>query len=412
MVLFENPDVKSAERKSMFPIGDAVTPADLHRDPYPVLAKLQDQEPVSWIRSLNMWYVTRYEDVRAILMDSDTFTTAFTESLIYDTFGENMLTADGERHKHLRLPVRHSFTAGTVRSKYEAGIRELARELVVPLREHGHLEMRSAVASRLPIQTMLMVFGIPISAEAQMRAWYDDFEAALSNFTREPSIRDAARTSVGEFGGFIDETVETIQSAAGADQDSLLSLLVNAPPDRALSEDEIRRNLAIIFFGGISTVEALILNSLWALFEHPEIRARAVADPGLLASIVDETIRWHSPVQSATRSVVRDTSIAGVDLAEGEIVNAMLGAANRDPAVFPDPSRFDPQRSNLRQHLGFATGPHSCLGMHLAKAEARILLEVILAELPDLEIDRQSSTGPEGYEFHQPRRLSVTWRPR
>jgi cytochrome P450 len=116
-----------------------------------------------------------------------------------------------------------------------------------------------------------------------------------------------------------------------------------------------------------------------------------------------------SPVQSATRHVTERFEWQRVEFAPHDTVNCMLGAANRDPAVFADPDRFDLDRPNSRRHLGFATGVHSCLGSQLAKAEARIGLQTLLARLPGLRLERALSEAPSGYEFRQPRRLTVSW---
>src|SRR6185312_15054856 len=240
------------------------------------------------------------------------------------------------------------------------------------------VEMRSAFAARLPVQTILRVFGMPLEAEAHFRKWYDSFEAALANFTGAQEIRLAARANVEQCHEYLGRTMQ--ECAAMGERDSLLGTLVNAPGSARLCDDEIRRNMLIIFFGGISTVEAVILNSLWALFTHPETLARVRNNPSLIVRAVEETLRWRSPVQSATRHVVETTLYGDIEFAAGDTVNCMLGAANRDEALFADPDRFDIDRPNVQRHLGFATGTHSCLGFQLAKAEARIALQVLLSE--------------------------------
>ena len=189
----------------------------------------------------------------------------------------------------------------------------------------------------------------------------------------------------------------------------MLASLLEAHPDERLSDAEICRNLSIIFFGGISTVEALILDSLWALFAHPQTLERVRGEPALIPGVIDETIRWLGPVQSATRHTLRDTTHLGVLLTKDSVVNCMIGAANRDPSVFPEPHRFDIDRPNLQRHLGFATGTHACLGLHLAKAEGRIALEHLFRELPGLKLVGDQSSPPRGYEFRRPRALHVTW---
>lgn len=189
----------------------------------------------------------------------------------------------------------------------------------------------------------------------------------------------------------------------------MLACLVQAPANQRLSDDEIKRNLSIVFFGGISTVEALLLNTLWAQFEHPEVLRRVQSDFASLPRLIEETMRWLSPVQSATRHVVTPFEWQGIEFASHDTVNCMLGAANRDPSVFADPDRFDLDRANSRRHLGFATGTHACLGSHLAKAEARIALEVLLGRLRNLRLERSQTDPPSGYEFRQSRRMTLSW---
>lgn len=390
-----------------FPLGAAVTLDELEADPYPAFARLREAEPVSWVAALGMWYATRHADVRAVLLDPTRFTTAWEHSTIYETFGAQMLTTEGETHDRYRMAALQAFMPGNIRARLEPAMEQAAERLVDGFVRDGEAELRAAFASRLPVQSILLAFGMPLEGEPLMRRWYDSFERALANFEGDAAVQAQARSDVAEFHAFLDEAMAAAR--AGRSGDGLLATLVNAPDTQRLADDEIRRNMSIVFFGGISTVEALLLNSLWALFEHPDAMARVRGDLALLPKAVDETMRWLSPVQSATRHVVRDTELAGARLREGDVLNCMLGAANHDPAVFADPSRFDLDRTNAGAHLGFAMGPHMCLGFRLAKAEARVGLTHLLSRLQDLARDMARSEPPSGYEFRQPRRLTVTW---
>jgi cytochrome P450 len=392
-------------KEQRFPIGCAVALEDLDRDPYPVFARLAAQEPISWIRALNMWYVVGYENVRTALIDPR-LTTVSERSTIYDTFGEHMLTSEGDAHDRYRRAAQHFFTPSYIRSQLEPMIRTHAERLVKGFDRQGQVELRSAFAARLPVQVMLTLCGVPAAEEPRLRAWYDHFEAALANFSGNQVVRDAARRSVAEFHALLDSE---IRSRRGDQRSSLVAHLIDAP-DR-LDDEVIKRNLSIIFFGGISTVEALLLNCLWALFETPDALDRVRRDCGQIPQAIEETMRWLSPVQSATRHVTERFEWQHVDFEPHDTVNCMLGAANRDPAVFADPDRFDLDRPNSRRHLGFATGTHSCLGSQLAKAEARIGLQTLLARLPGLRLERSLSEAPSGYEFRQSRRLAVSWDP-
>ena len=233
-----------------------------------------------------------------------------------------------------------------------------------------------------------------------------NFEQALANYAGDPAIRAGAERSALAFRHFASSQIESWQRDV---RPGLLGDLLSAPATKRLDDDEICRNMLIVLFGGISTVEALILNSLWSLAHNPDVFDRVRADLTLLRRVLDETMRWLSPVQSATRHVVRHTAYAGITLAEGNVVNCMLGAAIHDPQHFPNPTQFDIDRPNHSQHLGFATRPHICLGFRFAPVEAEVALRTLLTRLPNLWIDLGESTPPEGNEFRQPRKLTIRW---
>jgi len=241
--------VRTKANIEAFPIGAAIRAEALARDPYPWYAQLRAAEPISWIKELGMWYVTRYEDVRTILMDDRRFTTVSGNSLILDTFGVQMLTSEGAEHERYRRPVQPYFAAGHIRKTFEGAIEASARTLVRNFGAGDVIELRSAFAARLPVLTILHVFGMPREAEAHFRKWYDSFEAALSNFTGSQEVRRAARTNVEQCQAYFANLMR--EFAGGTGRDSLLGALVNADAHARLSDEEIRRNLLIIFFGGI-----------------------------------------------------------------------------------------------------------------------------------------------------------------
>jgi cytochrome P450 len=382
-----------------------VTLAQIECDPYKVFERLRERAPISWIDPLQMWWAVRYADVQAILAAPAWFTTSFETSTIFRTFGAHMLTEEGAEQERFKAPFRGTFAPAAVRHSFETSVRKIARGLIDGFVRHGAGELRADLASRLPVLTILSVFGLPHTAEPLLRSWYDSFERALANFTRDPAVAALAQANVVQFHELLQSHIDRVR---GTGDDDLLSRLVNQS-DECLSDDEIRRNASIIFFGGISTVEALILNSLYALCMHKEVMSAVRADRSLIPSVIEEVLRWLSPVQSATRHVVHDIDIGGVTLKAGDTINCMLGAANRDPAVFPEPDRFRLGRPQIRRHLAFAAGAHFCLGSHLAKLEARIALELLLDSCSGMRLDPAEAIRIEGYEFRQPRRLPMRW---
>jgi cytochrome P450 len=380
--------------------------AELSADPYPMYEALRRQSPVAWIPSLNMYWVTRYEDVRGVLLDEQTFITGTPASLLFDIFGEHMLTTDGAPHDRYRPPsLNGALMPQALRVSTTTAIAQRVDQLISGFIGGGRVELRSAFAARLPVLTMLDIFGLPEDMEPDLREWYDAFEAALANHAADARIRARAKTCVGAFHARMQEEVEACRRNP---RPGLLHHLLSLPIELQLSDDELRRNALIILFGGISTVEAVVLNIVWSLLTHPATLSRVMADRALLDAAYDETMRWISPVQSATRHTRYDTTIAGVSIPANATVNCMLASANRDEAVFSNPDEFDIDRINARKHLGFAIGAHLCLGRHLARAEALAALNAMFDRAPTLRLE-DLTVAPRGHEFRQPASLVLAW---
>lgn len=378
----------------------------LDRDPYPLYATMRaSTTAATWVEALGLWMVTRHADVQQILRDDARFLVGTEASLIHDTFGAHMLTSDGPDQVRQKAAFRGAFAPARIRAAMAAHVDAIVAALIDGFARDGKVELRKSFAARLPVLAILRLFGLAAEAEADLRQWYDAFEAALANFTRDPAVRARAAEHVVEFHALVQAGIDRVRAVPGGD---LLSAVVHAR-DNTLTDDEICRNAAIIFFGGISTVEALILNAVHALALDPALQARVAADKALIPLVIEETMRWTSPVQSATRHTVAPVTFGDVTFPAGATVNCMLGAANRDPSVFPDPDRFDIDRPNLRSHLGFAAGPHFCLGSHLAKLECASALDALLTRCSGFTLATPADV--RGYEFRQPRRLDLIFCP-
>lgn len=402
-------EIRTTASARQYPLGDSISLESLNADPYPIYAELREREPISFVRALDMYWLTRYEDVTAVLHDTEHFVVGTEQSTVFDTFGEHMMTVEGETHTRYKQAHQPFFLPQAIRDNLEHIIQQHADDLIDTFAGH-EVELRGAFSSRLPVLTMLSLFGLDLDEEGQLREWYDAFEAALGNFTWDAEIRAAGKQNAANFMAYIHSYLAAARTSPEIlDDRSLLHALLHAPVEARLTDAEICRNALIIFFGGISTVDALIMNTLYALSQQRAMLERVRTDHKLIAAAINETVRWLGPVQSATRHVAKDTTLLGVDLRVGDTVNCMLASANHDPAVFENPAVFDIDRSNVQRQVGFAVGPHHCLGSRLARAEARIALERLFARLPGLWLDPDRVSGPSGYEFRQPESAVAVW---
>ena len=389
-----------------FPVGSKVTSSDLECDPYAVYKRLRDSEPVSYVQMNNMYYVTRHDLCIQILMDAENFTVGFEKSTVHDIFGDHMMSVDGEKARRYKKPHRKQFMRQIIQSELVGLIRENTARLIDSFAGRGHVELKQEFASRLPVLTMLDLFGLPKTGEIVFRVWYDAFENALANNSWDETIRQQGKCAVAKFHNYLQNAIKTVRKNGSTDY--LLGKLVNSSEEETLTDAEIRHNALIIFFGGISTVEALILNALYALSTHPNTFARVRQNIALLPKVIEETVRWRGPVQSAHRHVRKSTRIGGVDLPEGAVVSCVIASANHDEAIFDSPEIFDIDRQNSK-HIAFATGPHICLGLHLARTEANIALEEIITCLDGFRMNPEKSILPTGSEFHQPIAFHAIW---
>jgi cytochrome P450 len=382
----------------------AVVPsADLEADPYPTFARLRSTQPVVWVEPLRMWFVTRYDDVLEVLRDPRRFTTDAPGSTIRDTFGAQMLSADGEDQRRYKSAFAAPFNARAVRENAGALVEARVSRLLDALSGREEADLRADLAGPLALATVATVLGVPETHHAAIREWYDAFAESLANFRWDPAIRQRGHAAVAEFKSVVRKSLPTLAREA---PDSLLGSLAAASPP-PLSEEEILGNALIILFGGIETTEAMILNAAWAILSQAEVHGLVLARPDRLGDVIEEATRWESAVQSCTRHATEDAVVRGVTIPAGDTVQCLLGAANRDPAVFPDPDRFDPDRPNLAAHLAFGSGRHFCLGAALARLEAHCALAGLLARWPAVRLAAPGHDAPRGSEFRKPPQLQV-----
>ena len=378
--------------------------ARLSADPYPILADLRAHEPVSWVPETEMWFVTRYDDVRAVLADFETYTVDTEHSIIRDMFGRHMMTLDGPqqvRHKKQCMPM---FSPRDLAASVGSSLDERVARLIDELAGGGGGELRSQLARPLAVETVTQILGLPLDQALQIACWYDRFAEALANFARHADVRAEGHEASRQFASLVGSVLESFDDDA---PDSLLKRLAHT--DDRLTDDEIVSNALIIMFGGIETTEAQLCNTVWSLLSHPDQLAEVRADHALLDNAIEESLRWQPSVQSCTRHVTRDVLLRGIEIGEGEVVQCMLGAANRDPERFREPDRFDIYRANARDHLAFGAGRHYCLGAPLARVEIRKAIVALLERFPDLALDLERPTVLAGYEFRKPPEMWLTW---
>jgi cytochrome P450 len=401
---------------SEFPLGAAVTLADLDGDLHPTLRRLREREPVSWLPALGAWLVTRRDLAQRVLRDSSGFTVDDPRFSTARVVGPSMLSLDGPEHKRHRDPFADAFRRAEVQARLEEFVVAEAGRLVASFAAAGRAELRRSLAGPLAVAAVAEVLGLGQADPDVILSWYDEIVAAVAAQAGEPAEgRSPAAAGVApepatapepgaEAFGQLARSLQAVITHPGGD-----SLLAAAARSHGLRDSEVVSNAAVLMFGGIETTEGMICNAVLYLLGQPGQRDEVAADESLAANAVEESLRLEPAAAVVDRYATADVELGGAAIRRGEPVTVSLAGAGRDPAFFPEPDRFDIHRENARQNLAFAHGPHFCVGAQLARAEARASVLALLRALPGLRLDPARRPAPRGVVFRKPPELHVLW---
>jgi cytochrome P450 len=390
-------------RTAAFPLGAAVTLAQLEADPHPVLARLREHEPVSWLPALGGWLVCRRDLAMGVMRDAETFTVDDPRFSTGRVVGPSMLTLDGAAHKRHRDPFARPFRLAAVRERFTAPVAAEADRLIDAIAPAGAAELRRELAGPLATAAVMHALGLADASTAQVLGWYDAIVASVTEITAGRPPTEAGRRGFEELRAAIEPALERAPET---------SLVAAAASDGGgLERGEVVSNAAVLLFGGIETTEGMIANAIAHLLAHPDQLAAVRAEPELLANAIEESLRLEPAAAVIDRYATRDAELAGAQIRERELVVVSIAGANRDPSAFPDPDRFDVRRENAKLHAAFAHGPHVCIGMHLARLEAHTAVARVLERLPGLRLDPDRPPAPRGLVFRKPDALRVRWTP-
>jgi cytochrome P450 len=443
-VTFRDQDggVRGASVPGAFPLGAAITLADLDHDPHPWLARMRDTEPVSWLPALHGWLVTRHDLAVAVMRDSAAFTVDDPRFSTARVVGPSMLSLDGAAHSRHRAPFTKGFGRAEIHARLATFVVAEAARLVAAMRPSGAADLRRGLAGPLAVAVVAEALGLGDADPATVLGWYAAIVGSVSALTGEhgpvpgggdaqeaQARRDQARVAGAEAFGSLSARLTTVigspseppsllAAAAGTRADGPAATAGDGAAESggtgtgaaspALTTAEVISNAAVIMFGGIETTEGMISNVILHLLQHPGQLAQVREDPGLVPGAVEESLRLEPAAAVVDRYATRDVMLGGACIRAGDLITVSLAGAGRDPAVYPDPDTFDVRRPNARLNLAFAHGPHFCLGAHLARLEAQAAVRAILT-LPELRLDPAHPAAPGGLVFRKPPSLRVRW---
>ncbi|PXY17419.1 cytochrome P450 [Prauserella muralis] len=377
-------------------LDDLLTPA-ASENPHSVFAALREHDPVHWSEPHRAWLLTRYDDVSAAFqskaLSSDRIRplraaragrAAPASDRILAMMTEFMVVNDPPIHTRLRRLAAGAFKQQRISAMGER-VEQLVDSLLDDFIVGGHRDLIGHFAYVLPATVIAAMLGAPISDRERFRHWSD--ELALVAFGAGGETRaerhERALAGLQDMFGYFRELVDYRRREPG--EDMLSAMMVGDERGDALTEDELVAMCALLLFAGNETTTNSIANGVVTLLEHPDEFAKLKADPRLIATAVEELLRFDGPIKVLNRWVVADFELRGRTIRAGDRVHLILAAANRDPCQFVEPDRLDLERTP-NPHIAFGKGIHACIGAQLARLETRIALQRLVTRLPRLRL--------------------------
>ncbi|WP_407343958.1 cytochrome P450 [Pengzhenrongella phosphoraccumulans] len=408
------------------PVQHGYEPFDM-KDPFPAYAELRAEEPVMFDERTNLWVVTRYDDVKAVFEDWETFSSENAQKPVRERGPEAKRIMDEggftaysglsartpPEHTRIRKVVQRAFTPRRYKAM-EPHIRENVAALITEMvaRPERDGDIVRDIAYDLPTITILTLFGLFDEQTAKVRiAQFKGWSEARAMMTWG-DLDDAAQVPYAhQLVEYWQECQALVAKAHAEHGDNMLGDLVRAQDDGdPISDHEIASVAYSLLFAGHETTTTLISNCVRVLLAHPDQWAALVADPDRIPAAIEEVLRYSGSIVAWRRKALTDAEVGGVSIPAGAELLLVMGSANRDEAKFADGETFDIERPNAREHLSFGFGIHVCVGNMLAKLQARIALEEIVRLAPNLTL-----VEPEGIDFLKnlsfrvPTAVPVTW---
>ncbi len=349
------------------------------------------------------YQVTKFKDVDAVLRDDKTFSSSINGVHIGQFMGDLILAMNGEEHRKYRNLVAKAFRASQLERWDDTLVRPIINRLLDDIAPLGQADLVATITSKYPVQVICGIAGVPLEDSAQFARWAEE----INTGPMSPERGHAASAAMVDY---LRPLVEARRAESTGD---FLSDLVHTEVDgERLNDDKIYGFLRLLLPAGGETTFRVMGNALLALLTHPDDLERVYADRDLVPEVIEETLRWETSVTMVSRIATADTEISGCPIEKGSPMGILTGSANHDEDRWEDAADWKLGRP-VQHHLAFGTGPHQCLGMHLARLELRVGLNEILDRLPNLRLKPEAVDEAviEGFAFRGPRALPVTFDP-
>ena len=401
-----------------FALFDTSTGSGIVRDPYPVFAELRRECPVfkgplgerfglptpeSMISQSGEYYTAlSYEAVQRVLLDGDTFSSSGYAPTVGMVMGHSILEMDEPEHGRYRALLQQAFSIKAMERWEHTIVAPIVQGRIDAFSGRGHADLVRELTLPFPIEVIALMLGLATEDLPRFHRWAVELISITVDIARGFAASQCLR----------DYFAEILAVRRSAPRDDLISVLATAELDgQRLTDEEIFAFLRLLLPAGAETTYRSSSNLLLGLLTNPEQLDALRRDRTLMKRAIEEALRWEAPLTGIARLAMRDTELAGVPIPKGAVIGVCLGAANRDDSRWEQPDEFDLFREP-KPHLAFAYGAHTCLGMHLARMETRVVVNGLLDRLPDLRLDPAADdVHITGLAFRAPRTLPVVFAP-
>ncbi|GAB4108949.1 MAG: cytochrome P450 [Roseiflexaceae bacterium] len=389
-------------------------------DPYRTFAQIRAETPVFYYPEMDLWVVTRYDDLSALLRDHKRFSSvdamirtmrlpADVVAILSDSQegqAASMISVDPPEHSRLRAFAQKALTPRRV-ALLEDSVRATVNRLVDGFIDQGQAELIKQFAYQLPLRVICRLIGVPDADAGKVNVWCDDVMEMLFGYPPHERLLECARSQVAYrryLGALVDQRTAN-------PQDDFTSDLIHAvlAGEQQMTRAEVISMLAGLVMAGYETTVNALGNCIYNLLREPDRWQAILDDPSLIPNAVEENMRFDGTGVGIFRRAIEDVTLHGVTIPAGALVYVLFGSGNHDETQFPEPERFDLRRENARQHLGFGLGIHYCIGAPLARLEMVVALQVLRERLPGLRLAPEDPMAYRPSVARGPLYLRVVW---
>jgi cytochrome P450 len=387
---------------------ESITVADLDRDPYPIYARLRNEEPVAYVPAVNLWLVTRAQDVEYVTTHPDLFTAQVTDSTLDRSFkGKSLLTMDGDEHLNMRRSLDTKYRPRMVSTYIDDLVTPIATKQLSEIISNGRRELVSSYFEPISVLSLGAVLGLGHLSAESLQHWFHGLAMGATNFERDPEKQEISDAVESEMN---DELLPLIEKLLVTPDDSTISHMLHSgmPDGENRSAEYVLPTLKLTILGGMQEPGHGAAATFFALAGIPGAFDRLRNDPGLWDDVIQEGLRWIAPIGTQTRQTTQDVELGGVVIPAGSAVAAVVASASRDETVFVNPDTFDMDRPR-QSNASFGYGPHFCAGHAFARGVERISLQVLIEGLPNISLLNSDEVEFAGWEFRAPTALYASW---